>query len=590
MYISCVFALFGGVRGEDAGQILKNFTPKKKDMRVRLPFFLLVFSVLCFVSVFDAEVVFGETEVNSSGDVDSDIANDNPGMPLLDQAIEAKLKATNEQDLGNVLALAQRARKEGLQSQNLKFCDEFIASVQSQRGILLSSRIVAKPLERLPESWTVMRTRSLNDLEAAVKSIKTQPELFIRIAQLQLMPGGDQEKAKKALDAAEAISQNQPDLFAQVIVIKTMLESDPVKREELLAKATKEVSDQRLIFFHAMSLIELKKFAESIELLKKVLEKDPENSQALQLMLEVYRSQRQFDEALAVLDKLKDILQLDAIDLVRAKIHADMGKKDEAMKILDKLREKLPESMEILLSRASLASEMKQFDKAFKDIDEAIAKTDAKNEQQIRSFKIVKVQFLIAADKLDEAELILDDLDKSEPSDVGVKILRIDLLHNQKKFKEALTLVDELLKGNEDLMLLRIKGNILLSMRSHSEAVKVFEEVIKEDPTDKTTLNNLSWLLSTSPIDLVRNGKRALELAERACELTDYKVSYILSTLAAAYAETGDFKKAIEFSQKSIDLSAEDPNVSERVDDLKKELEAYKRNEPYREYLNESKK
>ncbi|MDR1477517.1 MAG: tetratricopeptide repeat protein [Planctomycetaceae bacterium] len=513
----------------------------------------------------------------------ADITEDNPGMSLLDQAIEEKLKATNEQDLSNVLALAQRARKEGLQSQNLKFCDEFIASVQVQRGILLSSRIVSKPVDRLPESWTVIRTRSLNDLESAVKIIKSQPEVFIRIAQLHLMPGGDQQKAKKALDDAEAISKNQPDLFAQVIVIKTMLEDDPAKREELLAKATKEVEDRRLIFFHAMSLIELKRYNESIGLLKSVLEKDPENAQALQLILGVYCNVKQFDEALAVLDKLEKILHLDAADIFRARIHADMGKKDEAMRILDKLHEKLPESVEVLLARASLASEMKQYDRAIKDADAVIGLIGNKDEQQTRAVKIVKVQFLISSDKFDEASRILDELEKVAPDDIGIKILRIDIFHNQKKYSEALELVELLLKDRSDLVLLRVKGNILLSMRRHSDAVKIFEEVIKEDPLDKTTLNNLSWLLSTSTIDMVRNGKRALELAERACELTDYKVAYILSTLAAAHAELGDFKKAVEFSQKSIDLSAEDPNVSNRVEDLREELETYKKNMPYRE-------
>ena len=48
-------------------------------------------------------------------------------------------------------------------------------------------------------------------------------------------------------------------------------------------------------------------------------------------------------------------------------------------------------------------------------------------------------------------------------------------------------------------------------------------------------------MLATSPDAKLRNGRRAIELATRACELTKYKAAYILSTLAAAYAETGDF-------------------------------------------------
>ncbi|MDR1485603.1 MAG: tetratricopeptide repeat protein [Planctomycetaceae bacterium] len=571
-------------------------------MKITTTIFLAVFSLSSFVSGLNfAQQTTEPAPESESNKTDTEIiaATDNPGMPLLDQAIEEKLKAQNEQDLNNVLALAQRAKKEGLQDANLKFCNEFIASVQIQRGMLLASRIVSKPVERLPESWTVIRTRALSDLESATKTIKTQPEVFLRIAQLQLMPNGDKEKAKNALDNAEAISQNQPDLFAQIIVMKTMLENDPVKREELLAKATKDVEDQRLIFFHAMSLIELKKFKESIEVLKKVLAKEPNNAQALQLMLKVYWDSKQFTDALAVLDKLEKILPFDDAVLKRAKIYADMGKKKEAMDILDKLQQKQPDNLDVVLMRAMVASDMKQFDKALKDIDEVAKIVGDGNERQLRPVKIFKVQILVAAEKFEEALRVLDDLEKNIPDDLdknmsevlGVKILRVDVLNNQKKYKEALEIVETLLKDDQDnLVLLRIKGNILLSMRRHSDAIKIFEEVIKVDPMDKTTLNNLSWILSTSPIDMVRNGKRALELAERACKLTDYKVAYILSTLAAAYAETGDFKKAIEYSQKSIDLSADDPNVKERVDALKEELETYKKNLPYRELSDEKKK
>jgi tetratricopeptide (TPR) repeat protein len=558
-------------------------------MKLSTTIFLTTFSLAFFVlsQSFAAQASDAETNAN-----ETKTTNDNPGMPLLDQAIEEKLKAANEQDLNNVIALAQRAKKEGLQDANLKFCNEFIASVQIQRGILLSSRIVSKPINNLPDSWTVIRTRALNDLEAGVKIVNTQPEVFIRIAQLQLMPGGDKEKAKKALDEAENISKNQPDLFAQVIVIKTMLENDPVKREKLLNDANKEIDDQRLIFFHAMSLIDLKKFNESIELLKKVLAKDPDNPQALQLALEVHRNLKQFKESLEILDKLENILSLDAVALMRAKIFIDMNKKDDAMKILDKLHEKLPDDIGVLLQRASLSNEMKQFDKALKDIDTAINLVgENENQIQIQPLKILRIQVLISAEKFDEATKILDELEKNATDDLSLKILRLDVLHNQKKYDEALEIVESLMKQNpQNLPIMRLKGNILLSMRKHSDAVKIFEEIIKIDPTDKTTLNNLSWILSTSPIDMVRNGKRALELAEKACQLTDYKAAYILSTLAAAYAENGDFKKAVEYSQKSIELSADDQNVNERVDDLKEELETYKKNMPYRELPKDNKK
>ncbi len=79
----------------------------------------------------------------------------------------------------------------------------------------------------------------------------------------------------------------------------------------------------------------------------------------------------------------------------------------------------------------------------------------------------------------------------------------------------------------------------------------------------------------------LRDGKKALELALKACEATDYKQAHILSTLAAAYAETGDFEKAREWSKKTVELATEEDNP--QLDQLKQELESYQKDKPWRE-------
>ena len=72
--------------------------------------------------------------------------------------------------------------------------------------------------------------------------------------------------------------------------------------------------------------------------------------------------------------------------------------------------------------------------------------------------------------------------------------------------------------------------------------------------------------------------KRLLEDATKACELTDWKGPNSLGTLAAAYAEAGQFDKAVEWQQKATDLAPE----SEKAD-YGSRLKLYQEGKPYRE-------
>jgi tetratricopeptide (TPR) repeat protein len=69
------------------------------------------------------------------------------------------------------------------------------------------------------------------------------------------------------------------------------------------------------------------------------------------------------------------------------------------------------------------------------------------------------------------------------------------------------------------------------------------------------TLNELAWLLATDPHAEIRRGAEAVQLATRACFLTRGQEPALLGTLAAAYAETGDFDKAVQAGQKAYELA-----------------------------------
>ncbi len=86
------------------------------------------------------------------------------------------------------------------------------------------------------------------------------------------------------------------------------------------------------------------------------------------------------------------------------------------------------------------------------------------------------------------------------------------------------------------------------------EAAAQFRQALSEKPDLPEALNNLAWLLATCGDGAVRNGAEAVRCAERACQLTEFKQSGFMSTLAAAYAEAGRFSEAIDTAQNALRL------------------------------------
>ena len=114
------------------------------------------------------------------------------------------------------------------------------------------------------------------------------------------------------------------------------------------------------------------------------------------------------------------------------------------------------------------------------------------------------------------------------------------------------------------------------------EAAEHYEASLKIEPGNLSTRNNLALLLATSADASVRNGPRAVELAEQARQITEGQNPVILATLAAAYAETGRFADAIKTAQQALQLAAAHPN-SAFAQALQAQLERYVKGVPYRE-------
>jgi tetratricopeptide (TPR) repeat protein len=86
---------------------------------------------------------------------------------------------------------------------------------------------------------------------------------------------------------------------------------------------------------------------------------------------------------------------------------------------------------------------------------------------------------------------------------------------------------------------------------NYERALTGFDELIRLYPDYPEAHDRRAWLLATSPLEMMRNGKLAVMEARRACELTSWKAPWFFPALAAAYAEAGDFASAISWEQKA---------------------------------------
>jgi protein O-mannosyl-transferase len=100
------------------------------------------------------------------------------------------------------------------------------------------------------------------------------------------------------------------------------------------------------------------------------------------------------------------------------------------------------------------------------------------------------------------------------------------------------------------------KAAVLLAQCGRTaEAVEHYQQVLQLDVNSVLALNNLAWILATAPDATNRNGIAAVQLAERACALTDYQTPLLVGTLGAAYAEAGRFAEAIEKGEQASRLA-----------------------------------
>lgn len=309
------------------------------------------------------------------------------------------------------------------------------------------------------------------------------------------------------------------------------------------------------LFLRGLLLGDLGDYKAAIGDLDAAITQQPENREALQARGQVHVMRAQKEDAMRkdeLEDALKDFehsIQLDPKDpnghTGRGGVNFLKGDFKEAVEDYTQAVELMPNDPQPLAQRGYAYAGMQDFDKAMADFNAAL--------------------------KLNGKDI---------PSLLG----RAEIHRSKKEWGDALndyTVVLAVVPG--DFRALLGQASALYGSGELERALGVYGDLMQKFPTEAQPFNDCAWLLATGIKDSVRNGQRAVELASQACQLTNYQNAGYLDTLAAAFAEKGEFDNARKWQEAAVKAAGEEPPDVQA--DIKSRVDLYQQNKPYREVL-----
>jgi tetratricopeptide (TPR) repeat protein len=354
---------------------------------------------------------------------------------------------------------------------------------------------------------------------------------------------GDFDKAINDLNEAFQLNPRDPTAYASLAQIYDM-KGDSEKALRSLTKAIEVApKDPTGYVYRGLFYSKRGKYDEALADLNEALRLAPENAQALMHRAIAYSRHGEFDNALDDLD---------------GAVRAD------------------PENPEIYAARGALHLDTGKFDEAFQDLNHSLLLRPKD--------PVALARRGLALSKRGDLEHALADLNEAirlNPSEAMFYAWRGSVHSATNRFDKALEDFDHALQLNAtEPVFHSLRGFVYSKQGQFGQAVADFKKAMLLNPGSPEAYNNLAWVRATCPDASFRNGKEALQLALQGCELTGFKYRPLIDTLAAAYAETGDFEQAIKYEKQSFDLvGVTDKNRP----GMQQRLALYERHLPYRQ-------
>ena len=516
------------------------------------------------------------------------------GEEDFEEASRLRLKVDSLDTLKELIGLAESAIKKGLDAADMEAAKKLVASSYIQKtelmiGMLNGSQQLSRArIEKLLKEFVTDLEQAIEYDPKLIDAYLIKTELHARRTEKDLAFETANSGVEALLPDAKQSDPASKEKLSRLIMMRAGLRTNPTEQlDDLKLSIQTNPSNVASITLYRANAMQQSKTADAIDFLKSMVEQHPENELLACSTAELMAiTPESIPDAIKLLtDKLSVMPKSVEMLKSRAKIYSVNKQADLAKADMDKVVELASADIEGLLLRAQVLLDDDKLDEARKDVDAAYEIDNNRVGTILLRAAIASAQKRFS-DAISDYQLILKNTPKGQEKNPRL-LMQLALLYSQdNRPTQAIKIFDQVIKTNQDYWeAYRLRGDTRLGLGDHENAIKDFESALEFAPEAESDrsgiLNNLSWVLSTTPNDALRDGKRALEYAIEACKLTDYKAPHILSTLAAAHAEVGEFDQAVEWSQKGVELARE--TNAAQLEQLESELKSYQEKKPWRE-------